>query len=874
MLSIGVNAKSIDEDFPTLARIVSNEVSTGSVFTIDHEINESKRPERDLLIITTVLNRLQDAVLLKDEQFYFIYANDAACRSLGYTREEFATMTPVDIDPDLDFDTLKEIVSRLTEVGEHSSFERRHRTYDGRIFHVEISLSMIEIDGKKYILSICREISERKQLKSALHKSRDFLNGIISSIPIPVFVKDRQHRWILLNEAFCKFVGHSKEELLGKSDFDFFPEHEARVFLESDDAVFTGGEDITNEDVITDAKGEIHNIVTHKTLLDIGDEEQVLVGTISDVTERKRVEMVLQDNEKRLSNIINFFPDAILAIDNDKRIVIWNHAIEKMTGISAHEMIGKGDYAYTLPFYGVARPQLMDLFWTPEHEIAAKYPDLKWEGDNIVAEVFCPALDGGRGLFVWNKASPLRDSEGRLTGAIECIRDITEHKKHEAELLHVANHDMVTGLPNRRLLTDRLDQAVAHTRRNGKTLAVCYLDLDNFKPINDQHGHAVGDRVLVTITQHLKGILRADDTLACLGGDEFVLLLTNLAHTKEVLVILDRVLAAVSSHMQVENTSVSLSASIGVTLYPEDDVDADTLLRHADQAMCRAKENGKNRYHLFDPDHERQVQAHRNNIQRLQEALDNDEFVLHYQPKVDLVSGSIVGAEALIRWRHPEYGLLSPASFLHYLDGSDLEISVGEWVIDSVLKQIDLWSANGLSFPVSANIGAEHLLSVDFAERLRTALEQHPNVAPADLELEIVETAALSDISQAVNTLTRCRALGVKISLDDFGTGYSSLTYLRQLPVDILKIDQSFVRDMLTDPSDRGIVVSVVQLAQTFNRAVIAEGVETLEQGMMLIELGCRIMQGYCIARPMPAEQMPDWVDQWRSTAIWKNLKT
>jgi EAL domain-containing protein (putative c-di-GMP-specific phosphodiesterase class I) len=248
----------------------------------------------------------------------------------------------------------------------------------------------------------------------------------------------------------------------------------------------------------------------------------------------------------------------------------------------------------------------------------------------------------------------------------------------------------------------------------------------------------------------------------------------------------------------------------------------------------------------------------------------SSEFLLYYQPKVDLVNGRVIGAEALIRWQHPERGLLSPGEFLHYLNGSDLEIAVGEWVIDTVLKQIVTWRAAGLDFVVSANVSADHLLRGVFADRLKAALERQPDVPPGCLELEILETAALANINQAVHVLSHCRQLGVRFALDDFGTGYSSLSYLRSLPVDILKIDQSFVRDMLDDPNDLGIVESVVRLASVFNHPVIAEGVETLELGKTLVQLGCRLAQGYGIARPMPAEQMPGWVAKWHEVEAWK----
>lgn len=449
------------------------------------------------------------------------------------------------------------------------------------------------------------------------------------------------------------------------------------------------------------------------------------------------------------------------------------------------------------------------------------------------------------------------------------IQDISQSMAHQVELVRIANFDTLTGLPNRRLLVERLTHAIAHARSGGTTLAVCYIDLDNFKPINDRFGHEAGDRLLQTIPQLLEEVLRDNDTLARFGGDEFILLLGGLAHAEEPIGTFDRILAALNAEVELDGITVQLSASMGVTLFPYDDADADTLLRHADYAMYLAKEAGKNRYQLFDSEHSRQVQEHLYNLHRLSEALANDEFVLHYQPKVDLLSGQIIGAEALIRWQHPEQGLLTPGKFLLYIEGSNLEIEVGEWVINSVLRQIEAWHVDGMDLSVSVNVSANHLLRPNFSERLRLSLERHPNVDPVKLELEILETAAMSDIEQAVDVLTRCREYGIKISLDDFGTGYSSLTYFRRLPIDVLKIDQSFVRDMLDRPDDFDLVRNVVQLARAFNRRVIAEGVETMEHGFRLAQIGCHLVQGYGIARPMPAEYIAGWADDWRKKKAW-----
>lgn len=453
------------------------------------------------------------------------------------------------------------------------------------------------------------------------------------------------------------------------------------------------------------------------------------------------------------------------------------------------------------------------------------------------------------------------------------IHDITDRKKAEAELEYIANYDALTGLPNRRLKIDRLRQAIAHSKRNGASVGICYLDLDGFKPINDRFGHDTGDQILIEISHRLQATLREKDTVSRVGGDEFVLILSDLTGAQQCTLILDRILEEIAEPIQVGNTDLEVNASIGVTLFPEDDADADILIRHADQAMYWAKEEGKNCYHLFDPHQNKQVKVDRQNYQLLEDALINEEFVLHYQPKVDMYSCEVIGVEALIRWMHPEHGITLPGKFLSIITKSELELDLGKWVIGQALQQVSEWQLNGIKLPVSVNVGVYHLQSPIFSEQVQELLSQHPDVSPEMLELEILETASIEDTNAIYHTLTDCHELGIKISLDDFGTGYSSLAYFHRLPVDTLKIDQSFVQAMLDDPQDLTIVDSVVRLAHAFRHPVIAEGVESIEHASALLTLGCQFGQGYGIAKPMPAEKIPSWLKQWEDDQLWRGLK-
>ena len=466
--------------------------------------------------------------------------------------------------------------------------------------------------------------------------------------------------------------------------------------------------------------------------------------------------------------------------------------------------------------------------------------------------------------------SAVRDAQGNTRQYVALFSDITALKEHHSQLEHIAHYDALTNLPNRVLLADRLHQAMTQAQRRGQLVAVAYLDLDGFKTINDRHGHEAGDHLLIALASRMKLALREGDTLARLGGDEFVAVLLDLPDVAASVPMLARLLAATAQSVLVGDLVLQVSASLGVTFYPQaEDVDADLLLRQADQAMYQAKQAGKNRYHVFDAEQDRSVRGHHESVERIRLALTENEFVLHYQPKVNMRTGRVIGAEALIRWQHPEQGLLPPAEFLPAIEDHALAISIGEWVINTALTQMEIWHAAGLELPVSVNVGARQLQQVNFVDRLQDLLAAHPHIKPGDLELEVLETSALDDVIGVSRVIETCRQIGVMFALDDFGTGYSSLTYLKRLPVALLKIDQSFVRDMLDDPDDLAILEGVIGLASAFGRQVIAEGVESVAHGTLLLQLGCELAQGYGIARPMPAQNMPTWVAAWRTNSAW-----
>jgi len=438
-------------------------------------------------------------------------------------------------------------------------------------------------------------------------------------------------------------------------------------------------------------------------------------------------------------------------------------------------------------------------------------------------------------------------------------------------LERMAFYDELTGLPNRALLSDRMRQSMAECRRrNGSRLAVCCLDLDGFKEINDRWGHAVGDRLLFEVALRLRRCTRDNDTVARLGGDEFVVLFSDLGDESDACEAVSRLIDFVGEPCSIGPARPKIALSVGVTLYPSGTAEEpDALLRQADQAMYEAKRNGRNRMHFFDLESERFLRERQTHYDRLVEALAQGEFRLHYQPKVDLRSGQPIGVEALLRWQHPQRGLLPPSDFLPVIESSELTLPVGEWIIHEALRQQQRWRAQGVNMRISVNLFALHLQRPDFVERLRDILQVYPDGEAGMLELEVVETTALEDLDEITARIRGCMELGVDFALDDFGTGYSSLTYLRELPARQVKIDRSFVRDMLDNENDRALVESIVGMAHTLGRQVVAEGVETLAHGVPLIRCGCDCAQGYGIARPMPPEELPGWLATWSMPPVW-----
>ncbi|MBI3773428.1 MAG: EAL domain-containing protein [Gammaproteobacteria bacterium] len=558
----------------------------------------------------------------------------------------------------------------------------------------------------------------------------------------------------------------------------------------------------------------------------------------------------LRDQEETLrlaAHVFDSSSEGIVFTDANTRIVAVNKAYTEITGYSREEILGQN-------------PRLFQSHWQDRDFYEGMWHALRsdghWEG-----EIWDRRKDGS--LYAqWLTINANRDEAGQISHYVGICTDITERKQTQERIQHLAYHDPLTDLPNRLLLQDRIGLAIAEAQRDKTMIAVLFMDLDRFKTINDSLGHLVGDKLLQQVAQRLASCLHEADTISRIGGDEYVIVLPNIAETSKVADIAHDILKALSAPVLVEGRTFHTSASIGISLYPNDGQDVQTLMKYADTAMYHAKENGRNNFQFFTPQLNLWASERLAMENDLRLALERSEFLIHYQPQVDAISGRVVGLEALLRWQHPEKGMLLPNRFIPTAEETGLIIPLGEWVLRSVCSQGVLWQQQGLQpLPIAVNLSAVQFRQADLVQSISRTLDS-TGLPPQFLELELTESMLMQQSAPNTAMLERFSSMGIKLSIDDFGTGYSSLSYLKRFPIDRLKIDQSFVRDITTDSEDAAIVTAIIALAHSLEIEVIAEGVETRQQRDFLYRQGCYLYQGYLCARPMPAEDVAAYLQQ------------
>jgi diguanylate cyclase (GGDEF)-like protein/PAS domain S-box-containing protein len=541
--------------------------------------------------------------------------------------------------------------------------------------------------------------------------------------------------------------------------------------------------------------------------------------------------------------------EAVLRTDVQGKVTYLNRKAEEMTGWSREEARGR-------PMADVLR--LIESVGGPADGKAA---GIAMQEDQATKETaggtncILVRRDGFE-CGIERKVTPIQDQDGNVTGAVVAFHDVSAAQAKSLEMSHLAQHDGLTDLPNRVLFNDRLTQAIALAERQGRQLAVMFVDLDHFKKINDSLGHDVGDKLLQSVAVRLTACVRRSDTVSRLGGDEFVVLLAQVEHAEDAAYSARKILRALAAPHIIDNRSVDINVSIGVSTYPNDGQDAEALMNRADNAMYEAKEHGRNNYQFFR--HEMHARlAERQSLEAdLRCALGRNQFVLHYQPKLSLQTGEITGVEALIRWLHPQRGIIYPAQFVSIAEECGLIVPIGQWVLLEACKQAQAWRDSGLGVvPVSVNVSAAEFGAKDFLSGVRAVLIA-TGVKPEHLELELTESVLMRDAEAAVVTLAKLKAMGVQLAIDDFGTGYSSFTYLRRFPSDALKLHQSFVQEITADPADAAIVSAMINLGRSLKQRVIAEGIETQAQLKFLRLHGCGEGQGYYFSPPVVAEQV------------------
>ena len=561
--------------------------------------------------------------------------------------------------------------------------------------------------------------------------------------------------------------------------------------------------------------------------------------------ERKTMEEALFAEKERAQITLDSIGDAVICTDPAGSITFLNVVAEKLTGWSWKEAAGK---ALTEVF------QRLDA----ASRTSGSSPPSSRQGRSSAPPQPPSSILIRRDGFeipIEDSVAPINDREGKAAGAVIVFRDVSAARAMSLQMTHAAEHDFLTGLPNRMLLNDRIAQAIVGAKRHATQVAVLFLDLDGFKHINDSLGHSVGDKLLQSISRRLVDCGRASDTVSRQGGDEFVVLLSEVHRSEDAAIAASRMLTAVGEAHLVDEHELHITTSIGVSVFPDDGEDAETLIKNADTAMYQAKENGRESYQYFKPAMNARAVERQSIEQSLRRALERNELSLHYQPKIDFKTGAIAGAEALVRWTHPTRGSVSPAQFIPVAEECGLILSIGRWVLQQACEQARAWLKAGLPFAsMAVNVSAKEFRGESFLKQLREVLDE-TGLAPSLLELELTESVLMKHAESAASILRTVRESGVQVAVDDFGTGYSSLSYLRKFPIDALKIDQSFVGRIGKTDDDASIVTAVIGMARSLKLRVVAEGVETLEQSIFLQAHACDEAQGYYFSRPVPAEQ-------------------
>ncbi len=807
-----------------------------AVLVIVRNITERRHAEQALRESEERFRRLSEATsegIFFIEEGRVVEANPRGAEILGLTLQDLIGRNVREFsDPDS---------WPLIEKHMKSGYDKPYAAFglraNGKRFPVELRGQESTYRGRRLRVTVMRDLTQQFEAQQALQLSEERFSKVYHSSSAIISISRLQDGMFLdVNEAFLRSTGWTRAEVIGRTatDIKLWPEEGSRSSL-----IERLARDHAVRDVdlaFRDKTGNMRYAIGSVEPMTI-DGDECLLTIAQNITDRKFAEMEMQ----KLSRALEQTADSVMISDRNGIIEYVNLSFESVTGWTRAEAVGKTP---SIVKSGKQRKGFYQKLWTT---ILA---------GQVFSEVFVNKKKNGSLYYEEKTITPLKDAEGTITHFVATGKDITERMQTQERLHFLAHHDALTELPNRIFYMDQLRQSLARARWHNRRIAVLFLDLDRFKNINDTLGHAVGDRLLQLIARRFADSIREGDVVARLGGDEFAILLDDISADRDVPAIAKKILDTLEPALHIDQRELFVSASIGISLYPADGEDSDTLLKHADIAMYRAKEAGKNNYQFYSAEMSARAFERLTLESSLRHALDRQEFLLYYQPQIDTDSGRIVGVEALLRWQHPDLGLIAPAEFVPLLEETGFIVPVGQWILRAACEQISQWRRAGYgSLRVAINLSARQFNEPDFVAFIDRTI-QGAGCDPAQVELEITESVIMRHTQSTINALEALSRMGTRLAVDDFGTGYSSLSYLRRFPIDSLKIDRSFISDIQSDADDAAITSAIIGMAQRLNIDVVAEGVETMEQLAFLRSNGCRVVQGYLFSKPLPANEV------------------